>query len=118
MSRSGVNPAVYARGDRPAVEGYFYGEREDCRILRDLREVVATGRTVEIEDALEPAIRLGIGRDILGHDKAGNGDPADFFEMLVVVQAGGHGRAASMAGAARRPGGLARRRAGSVRGFL
>ncbi len=89
MSRSGVNPAVYARGDRPAVEGYFYGEREDCRILRDLREVVATGRTVEIEDALEPAIRLGIGRDILGHDKAGNGDPADFFEMLVVVQAGG-----------------------------
>lgn len=84
--------SAYAREDGPAAslrEGYFYGESEDCQILRDLREVLATGRIADIEDVSEPAIRLVIGRDIMGRGKAGDGEPPDFFEMLVVVQAGG-----------------------------
>lgn len=86
------NRSAYAREDAPAQslrDGYFYGESEDCQILRDLREVLATGRTADIEDLLEPAIRLVIGRDILGRGKVGDGEPPDFFEVLVVVQAGG-----------------------------
>jgi hypothetical protein len=87
------NRAVYAREDGSAVrleDGFFYDESEDGRILRDLREVLATGRTVEIEDPLEPAVRLVIGRDILGRHKGeSSGAPPDFFEVLVIVQAGG-----------------------------
>lgn len=87
------NPAAYAREGGSAVrleEGYFYGESEDCQILRDLCEPLATGRTVEIEYALEPAVRLVIGRDILGRDKGeSSGAPLDFFEVLIIVQAGG-----------------------------